>query len=71
MAIGTVKWFNDDKGVGFITPDDSGMDLFLHHSAIQGNGFKSLSDGANVRSLHTYEEERTDVVGHRPAPGEP
>jgi cold shock protein len=48
MATGTVKWFNGDKGFGFITPDDAGKDLFVHHSEIQGNGYKSLDEGAKV-----------------------
>ena len=51
---GTVKWFNASKGYGFITPDDGGKDLFVHHSAIQGDGFKSLKEGQAVE----YDSER-------------
>ena len=53
MATGTVKWFSDEKGFGFITPDEAGKDLFVHHTGIVGNGFKTLSDGARV----SYEAE--------------
>ena len=48
MASGTVKWFNDAKGFGFITPEGGGPDLFAHHSEIQGTGFKSLKEGQKV-----------------------
>jgi cold shock protein len=48
MAQGTVKWFSDDKGYGFITPDEGVEDLFVHHTGISGEGFKSLEEGAKV-----------------------
>ncbi len=48
MITGTVKWFNDAKGFGFITPSDGSKDVFVHHSAIQGSGFKTLTEGQKV-----------------------
>jgi CspA family cold shock protein len=56
MPNGTVKWFSDDKGFGFITPDDGGKDLFVHHSSIQSDGFRTLAEGAQV----SYESEAGD-----------
>jgi CspA family cold shock protein len=49
VITGTVKWFNDAKGFGFITPEDGSKDVFVHFSAIQGNGFKSLAEGQKVK----------------------
>jgi cold shock protein len=56
MATGTVKWFSDDKGFGFITPDETGQDLFVHHTGIVGQGFRSLDDGQRV----SYDAEAGD-----------
>ena len=56
MATGTVKWFSDEKGIGFITPDESGSDLFVHHQAIVGDGYRSLAEGAKV----SYDAEPGD-----------
>src|ERR1044072_4873515 len=57
MPTGTVKWFNDAKGYGFITPDDGGEDLFAHFSAIQMNGFKTLKEGQKV-SFEVHQEPK-------------
>jgi CspA family cold shock protein len=56
MATGTVKWFSDEKGFGFITPDEGNRDLFVHHTGINANGYRSLPEGARV----TYDEEQGD-----------
>ena len=65
MATGTVKWFNDSKGYGFITPADGGEDLFVHFSGIAGSGFKTLSEGAKVEYEPTQGQkgpQATNVV---------
>ena len=54
MARGTVKWFSEDKGYGFIVPDEEGEDLFVHYSAIEGEGYRSLEEGEKV----SYEPTR-------------
>ena len=56
MATGTVKWFSDDKGFGFISPDEGTKDLFVHHTGILGEGYRSLSEGAKV----SYDAEAGD-----------
>jgi CspA family cold shock protein len=56
MATGVVKWFSDEKGFGFITPDEGSKDLFVHHSSIQADGYRSLAEGAKVE----YESEQGD-----------
>ena len=56
MGTGTVKWFSDEKGFGFITPDGGGRDLFVHFSGINGDGYRWLSEGAKV----SFEEENGD-----------
>lgn len=54
MAQGTVKWFSQEKGYGFITPDEGGEDLFVHYSSIEGSGFRTLEEGGRV----SYEPTR-------------
>jgi CspA family cold shock protein len=56
MATGTVKWFNDEKGYGFIKPDEGDRDLFVHHTAINGTGFRTLQENTQV----SYDEEVGD-----------
>ena len=57
MPKGKVKWFNDQKGYGFITPDDGSKDLFVHHSSVEGEGFKTLSEGQEVEFEMTQSDK--------------
>ena len=66
MATGTVKWFNDSKGYGFITPDEGTQDLFVHHSGIAGEGFKSLTEGMRVEFDSREGQKGPEATNVRP-----
>ncbi len=66
MGTGTVKWFNDSKGFGFITPDDGGKDLFAHFSAIEGDGFKTLQENQKVSFEVTSGPKGDQAVSIKP-----
>ena len=67
MAVGTVKWFNADKGFGFITPDDGGADVFAHYSAIQMSGFRTLDENQRVEFEVTQGQKGLQAENIRPA----
>ena len=67
MATGTVKWFSDEKGFGFITPDEPGKDLFVHHSAIQADGYRSLAEGQKVIFEAEQGQKGPQAVNVRPS----
>ncbi|MFN0159764.1 MAG: cold-shock protein [Burkholderiales bacterium] len=67
MATGTVKWFNDSKGFGFIAPDGGGEDVFAHFSAIQGTGFKTLKEGQKVSFDMTTGPKGKQAANIKPA----
>jgi CspA family cold shock protein len=66
MATGTVKWFSDEKGFGFITPDETGKDLFVHQSEIVADGFRSLAEGAKVSYDAQAEDKGPKAVNVKP-----
>ncbi len=66
MATGTVKWFSDQKGYGFIKPDDGGKDLFVHYSNVEGDGFKTLQEDQKVEYEATQGQKGPEATGVRP-----
>lgn len=66
MGTGTVKWFNSEKGYGFITPDDGTKDLFVHFSGIEGEGYKSLNEGQKVEYTETQGQKGPQATRVRP-----
>jgi CspA family cold shock protein len=69
MATGTVKWFNDGKGYGFIAPEDGSSDVFVHHSNILGTGFKTLAEGATVQFEKREGEKGPEAINVEPTGG--
>ena len=67
MAQGTVKWFSDEKGYGFISPDDGSEDLFVHYTGIEGSGFKTLEEGAPVSFETSQGKKGLQAVNVSPA----
>ena len=66
MATGTVKWFNDAKGYGFIAPDEGGKDLFVHHTNILGQGFKSLAENTKVEFESREGQKGPEAINVQP-----
>jgi CspA family cold shock protein len=66
VSVGTVKWFSEQKGYGFITPEDGAKDLFVHYSNIQGDGFKTLEEGQRVEYEQGEGRKGPEATGVRP-----